>query len=110
MQTLYGQRVTDRLTINFDPIAMCYVGEFDGVEFTRKPTGQAVLTAFREWRMQVDRERKAEDAAKAQEAIDEQNRADQEFLDGFAALVGVPCNMMDELIEVIKRRIQQSEE
>lgn len=110
MQTLYGQNVTDRLTINFDPAAMCYVGLFDDVEFTRRHTGQAVLREFQEWRAKLDAERKAEEAAKAQEAINEQAREDDKFLDELAYQLQTVSRVdLDKLIEVITRRINNGE-
>lgn len=110
MQTLYGQSVTERLEIQFDPVSMCYVGLFDGVEFTRKPSGPAVLTAFREWRMRLDNERKAAEAAKAQEEADEQAREDDKFLDELAYQLQTVSRVdLDRLIEVITRRINNGE-
>lgn len=105
MQTLYGVRITDRVTVEHRPADDMFVGKFDGEVVTgRARSGASAVRAVQEWLNNraklaaVEAEREAKERAERKEADE------REFITEAAGAIGLTVEDLDRLLDIAARR------
>lgn len=107
MQTLYGIKITDRVTIEdhlANPYDRRFVAKFDGKEVAAAHSAPVAARRAQAWLQERAAERQAQTRASKEAAANLAYANDNAFLDQLADRIG--CDVYDllELIEIIKRR------
>lgn len=106
MQTLYGIRVTDRVTVTLDgpgPFPK-FKAHFDGEEIGTASTGAGAVNLAKTWLKERQERREAEAKQEAYSLELVQAREDDDFLNDLAKRLGIDWEDMDRLINIIERR------
>lgn len=105
MQTLYGIKITDRVTVQpFIPRG--FAAFFDGEQVTEVvATGEQAVRRARDWLQERAQQREWERKDAAEREARNQEVVDDQFLRDLADRIGCSDSDMFELIEVIKRRM-----
>jgi light-regulated signal transduction histidine kinase (bacteriophytochrome) len=105
MQTLYGIKITDRVTVQpFLPKG--FAGFFDGEQVTEVvSTGERAVRLAQQWLQQRAEQRKWEEKWAAETEVRMQKESDDLFLVYLAEKLGISNGDMERLLEIIKRRM-----
>ncbi|QWY83332.1 hypothetical protein [Rhizobium phage RHph_X3_2] len=105
MQTLYGIRITDRVTVQpFLPSG--YAAFFDGEQVTEVvKSGEAAVRKAVQWLQQRAEQREWEQKQAAETEARMQTESDDLFLVYLAEKLGISNGDMERLLEIIKRRM-----
>ncbi|MFZ1703667.1 MAG: hypothetical protein WAT79_04940 [Saprospiraceae bacterium] len=110
MQTLYGVRCTDRITVEtfaqhfaqHDQIT--YFAYFDGVEVARSRSGKGAVNAAKGWLQARQKQRELDAKREKQNAAEQQRIDDRVFIDELAYDLKIDSSRIDKLLEIAARR------
>lgn len=107
MQTLYGIKITDRVTVTESKTVVgndIFDAHFDGEFIERCTSGRAAVNSAIEWlrkRSEAQVQKNREDTLRAER---NQECEDASFLHDLATRLGIDPSDLDELIEIANRR------
>jgi hypothetical protein len=105
MQTLYGNKISDRVTVEHDPISGRYAAFFDGEDTgVREYSGVAAVSSAITW-LNNRAKRLAEEAQREEEAEKQaQYNTDEAFLYDLSDRLGINKDDLDTLMQIAARR------
>lgn len=105
MQTLYGIKISDRVTVDHDTSSGTYLGKFDDKVVTgRCYSGKSAVGAVVGWLQNEAKERELRKLREAQAEAARQREDDDNFLWSLSEAIGTTVEALDRLIEIANRR------